>query len=277
MPKQAIGDAFRLRQVLLNLISNAVKFTERGSIHVEARLESTGRERAVVRYSVQDTGIGLAREQQKYIFEAFRQGDGSTTRRYGGTGLGLAICSSLVQMMDGHIWVESEPGHGSVFCFTASFENCAAPPEALRANGLTKLAASLEARKTTDCLSILVAEDNAINQRLAMRLLEKRGHSVRVAGTGREAVEAVKSQSFDLVLMDVQMPEMDGLEATRQIREFESAERVPAIPIIAMTAYAMAGDRDRCLAAGMDAYISKPVKADELVAVIESVLAGRTA
>jgi signal transduction histidine kinase/ActR/RegA family two-component response regulator len=274
LPAQVIGDAFRLRQVLVNLISNAIKFTDRGSIRVAARVESRTPEHTIVQYSIEDTGIGLSPEQREYVFESFCQADGSTSRRYGGTGLGLAICSHLVRMMGGRIWVDSQPGAGSAFHFTVAFETCAAPRAEVRNNGLGELAASLEARQSGDCMSVLVAEDNVVNQRVAMRLLEKMGHSVTVVEDGLKAVEAVKSGRFDVVFMDIQMPDLDGLEATRRIREFEAAEGLPRLPIIAMTACAMQGDRERCLEAGMDAYITKPVKSAVLMAVLESVLAG---
>jgi len=266
VPDRLEGDPNRLRQVLLNLVNNAVKFTAAGSVRTEAMLERLSDGRAVVRFDVTDTGIGLSTEQQKLIFEPFRQADGSVTRRYGGTGLGLAISSNLVELMGGAISVQSAPGQGSTFSFTIDCPICAEPHEAL-ANG-ARLARS---DAGAGLLSVLLVEDNRVNQLLMVRLLEGRGHQVTVAGDGRAALEAAQRCGFDVILMDLQMPEMDGLEATRILRE-----RGERAPIIAMTAHAMQGDRDKCLSAGMNAYISKPIQPEEVFEAIEdAVLAGR--
>ena len=260
-----LGDAVRLRQVLVNLAGNAVKFTERGRVRVEVEAAGAGESGVELRFAVEDTGIGIPREKHEQIFEAFVQVDGSMTRRYGGTGLGLAISSRLVALMGGCLWVESEPGRGSIFRFTVKL-GLAVPPPA-QAPARKPAAAATERR-----LRVLLVEDNAVNQRLARLLLEKQGHTVTVAGDGREALRALESEPFDLVLMDVQMPHMDGLEATRAIREREK-ETGRRVPVVAMTAHALKGDRERCLEAGMDGYISKPIRADELLEAVTAICA----
>jgi signal transduction histidine kinase/ligand-binding sensor domain-containing protein/CheY-like chemotaxis protein len=261
VPSGLAGDAGRLRQIILNLIGNAIKFTERGEVTLEAKVEESAEPGCLLRFSVRDTGIGIAPEKLASIFEAFMQADGSTTRRYGGTGLGLAICSQLAALMDGSTWVESEPGCGSVFHFTARFGVTDSKPGAARLPRRASIAASGR------CLRILVAEDNAVNQRVTIGMLEKMGHDVLLAGNGREALEAAQRERFDLVLMDCQMPEMDGFEATGGIRRIEEG-RSP-VPVIALTAHAMSGDRARCLSAGMTDYITKPIDAAALAKVIE--------
>jgi signal transduction histidine kinase/predicted membrane protein len=263
VPDRLEGDPNRLRQILLNLVNNAVKFTASGSVRAEALLVSQSAGRAEVRFNVIDTGIGLSVDQQKLIFEPFRQADGSVTRRYGGTGLGLAICANLAELMGGGITVESTLGEGSTFSFTIDCPICAAEGDA-RAKGGTRIRDGSGAGP----LAILLAEDNRVNQLLMVRLLEGRGHRVTVATDGRVALDEVSRYRFDVILMDVQMPEMDGLEATRLMRE-----RGVRTPIIAMTAHAMQGDRDRCLRAGMNAYVSKPIQPDEVFEAIEDAVA----
>ncbi len=399
VPVALVGDPGRLRQILVNLIGNALKFTERGEVNLRIQRGEAG----YLHFSVQDTGMGIPREEQSHIFEPFTQVDGSTARRFGGTGLGLAISRQLVEMMQGRIWVESEPGHGSTFHFTARFGASHAAPgrEPLdkgRLNGMqvlvvddnftnrrhlnrlltrwgmkptlaasaseafTALSGALEARqpfplalvdvnmpevdgfqiaeqirktpgisrtvvlmltssgkrgdgarcremgldgyltkpvyedelldailhaggtiepgagpelvtrhslREGKTLRILLAEDNAVNQAVASRLLQKQGHDVVTAVNGREALERLETEAFDLVLMDVQMPEIDGFQATAAIRSKEEASG-GHLPIVAMTAHAMQGDRERCLAAGMDAYVSKPINARTLFAVVAS-------
>ena len=263
IPSTLVGDSNRVRQVLLNLMNNAVKFTAAGTVRVQAVLEAQRDSRAVVRFEVADTGIGVPMEQQNLIFEPFRQADGSVTRRYGGTGLGLTICSHLTELMGGRISVDSTPGKGSTFSFSI---DC---PIYFGGDAVTKRTAhELRGGDITPRLRVLLAEDNRVNQLLAVRLLEGRGHEVTVAGDGRTAVDKATSEDFDVILMDVQMPEMDGLEATRVLR----ASGVRA-PIIAMTAHAMQGDRDRCLDAGMDAYITKPIQPAEVFLAIEDAVA----
>ncbi len=415
-PDTLVGDAGRLRQIVVNLAGNAIKFTEQGEVVVEVSVEWQNESETCLHFAVRDTGIGIAPEKQKIIFEAFSQADSSTTRQYGGTGLGLAISLQLVTMMGGRMWVESEMGQGSVFHFTARFgvqqgvlpkprhahanvsvrdlpvlvvddnatnrrilqemltnwgmrpimadsgraamaimedtmrrgetfplvlldgmmpemdgfdlaEQIKQHPELANA-AVMMLSSAGQSGDRARCrdlgiasylvkpikqselldtilsalavlpneeneeqeefplpdvepisgqlqksLHILLAEDNAVNQRVASRILEKRGHSVVIAHDGREAVEAFGSQPFDIILMDVQMPEMDGFEATAAIRAREQSAVAPgnrAIPIIAMTAHAMKGDRERCLAAGMNGYVTKPVQASELLSAIET-------
>ncbi len=412
VPERLLGDPTRLRQIVINLVSNAVKFTERGEVIVRVGQESRSADKTCLHFDVVDTGIGIPAEKQNLIFEAFSQADGSATRKYGGTGLGLTISSQLIQMMGGRIWVESEVGKGSTFHFIAQFGVPGAPqgkrapeqPETLRGmavlvvddnatnrrileeilrhwqmqpaladGGWTALAALQKAtdarrpfplvlidaqmpemdgftlaekikqnpalagatvmmltsagqrgdaarcrelgvaayltkpvkrsdlleailialgkpsqeterrplltrhsiREARQGLRVLLAEDNPVNQTLAVRLLEKRGHSVVVATNGKEALAALERQAFDLALMDVQMPEMDGFRATAAIRESEKATG-RHLPIIALTAHAMKGDRERCLAADMDGYISKPIQAKELFETIEG-LHGKSA
>ncbi|MEO8097467.1 MAG: ATP-binding protein [Acidobacteriota bacterium] len=275
VPDQLVGDPDRLRQVLLNLVGNAVKFTHQGSIALLVRPKQESAGHTTLHFEVRDTGIGIPADKCQVIFESFRQVDGSTTRKYGGTGLGLTICSRLVELMGGALWVESELEKGSTFQFTARF-GLAGTAEAgsdlqnmARAVGAAEPAVSAE---PTRRLRVLLAEDNVINQRLATKLLEKRGHAVSVTATGRQAVEMLAQGGFDVVLMDVQMPDMDGLQATALIREREAPLGLH-VPVIALTAHTMKGDRERCLQAGMDSYITKPVNAAELISVVEATAA----
>jgi CheY-like chemotaxis protein len=406
VPEALVGDPSRLRQVLINLLGNSLKFTERGEINLRVQRESMNEESMILHFSVEDTGIGIPAEKQARIFEAFTQVDGTTARRFGGTGLGLTISRQLVGMMGGRIWVESTPGQGSTFHFTASFgfAKASRPPlpleeaqllgmralvvddnltnrrilerlltgwgmkATLAENGqqaLASLAQAVDAHKPfalvlTDAdmpeidgfqlveeirknpqlagvalmmltsggqrgdaarcrelglagyltkpvgqaelleavlrvvaskdstekpslvtrhslreerrpLHILLAEDNVVNQKLASRMLEKHGHNVVIAANGRRALERLENEDFDLVLMDVQMPEMDGFEATATIRRMEEATGAH-LPVVAMTAHAMQGDKERCLTAGMDGYLSKPLNVKKLLAVVQSVL-----
>ena len=264
IPPALRGDPERLRQILLNLLSNAVKFTETGGVSLTAEVESESKREIGIRISVADTGIGIPLEKQAVIFEPFRQADGSVTRKYGGTGLGLAISRNLVQLLGGRIWVESEPGKGSTFLFTAHFRKAESP-------NLPASPPPVADEAVARSLSILVAEDNAVNRRLLVTILESRGHRVQAAINGLEAVEFFRRGSFDLVLMDLQMPELGGLEATSAIRESENGKG--RVPIYAFTAHAMAGDREKCLNAGMDGYVSKPVQLRDLLALINEIAA----
>ncbi len=269
VPKLVLGDYTRLRQVLLNLIGNAIKFTAKGRVEVavdvaKAPLSTPGGD-LLIRFSVSDTGIGIPEDKQKIVFEAFRQADGSTARKYGGSGLGLAICSRLVTLMGGEIGVTSKPGEGSTFSFTVKLPHVAETTagSAAIAPGSNSSSADLQEAPS---LRILLADDNQVSRNLMTRVLEKFGHRVTAVDDGREAVAAVRSGAFDIVLMDVEMPEVDGFEATALIR---AEERPPQrIPIIAMTAHAMSGDRQRCLEAGMDDYLSKPISRNELTAML---------
>ena len=407
VPDVVSGDPIRLRQVLLNLIGNAVKFTAKGEITVRVESEAETNGQTTLHFQVIDTGMGIPKAKQALIFEAFAQADGSSTRHFGGTGLGLSISEKLVKMMGGRIWVESEPGVGSTFHFTVRLGRAhepldkpgpsieqqeelrglrvlvvddnrtnqfifgrildnwgmratvagggqealgilntqrafdlilldyhmpgmdgielaqqirqnprfatatilmlssgGGPEEAVRArqSGIaiclfkpfkqSELLAAIQKslgtgsrqdvpksprivsgpRQVTPMLRILLAEDNSVNQIVATRLLEKRGHTVVAVGNGREAVSAVGTQIFDLALVDLQMPEMDGLQAVSLIRQREETMGKPRLPIIALTAHAMRGDRERCLAAGMDGYITKPINKTELLSTIDSVV-----
>jgi len=263
VPHVLMGDGERIRQVLLNLAGNAVKFTAHGAVTIAVMRGTDEAGREAVAFSVKDSGIGIPREKQQLIFEAFTQADGSTTRKYGGTGLGLAISLRLVRLMGGNLRVESTPDVGSAFSFTVPLdESMPAPAHDASARGTAAMGPAPRP------LNILLAEDNCVNQRVACAMLGKRGHHVTVVDDGRQAVEAVRNGTFDLVLMDVQMPEMSGLEATAAIR---ARERVTGrhLPIVAMTAHAMSGDRERCLDAGMDEYLTKPITIRALSDVVE--------
>jgi PAS domain S-box-containing protein len=270
VPNAVVGDAARLRQILVNLIGNAIKFTEQGKVVVEVDTESLSEKEAVLHFAVTDTGIGIPADKHHTIFEAFVQGDNSTTRKYGGTGLGLTISSRLAELMGGHIWVESNPGAGSTFHVTAGFgrvpEQEFGPGEELagsRDDGARAPSGQKRAGR-----QVLLVEDNPVNQMLVLCLLEKQGHRIVTAQNGKEALAALQKQHFDLVLMDVQMPEMDGFEATKAIRVME-AQSGRHIPIVAMTAHAMKGDKERCLETGMDGYIAKPIQSEELTRVLD--------
>ena len=258
VPLALVGDAPRLLQILLNLLNNAIKFTEKGSIAVGVRLLRRDETGCRLRFAVRDTGSGMDESKLRMIFEPFKQADNSISRRFGGTGLGLAICKRLVELLGGEIEVRSEPHRGSEFSFTANF-GIAVQTETVPTENRAVEAEEPPLRS----LNILMAEDNPVNQQVLKRLLEREGHRVVVAVNGREAVENVMAQVFDVVFMDVQMPELDGLQATRTIRGLESFVG-RSVPIIAMTAHAMKGDREECLAAGMNGYLSKPVRPDVL-------------
>ena len=265
LPTWLRGDPTRLRQILFNLIGNAIKFTEHGDVSVTGSQRQAADGGLELRFDIRDSGIGISEAGRAKLFSRFSQADSSTTRKFGGTGLGLAICKQLVELMGGEIGVESEPGHGSNFYFTVKCEIGEQPAvvEAPDADG----SLSLGDRK----LRILVAEDNSVNQLFIRMLLGKAGHFVDVAGDGAEAVEAVKKVSYDLILMDIQMPEMDGPTATKVIRQLEGP--VAHIPIIALTANAMLGQREEYLAAGMDDYVTKPIERPLLFAAMARVLA----
>jgi len=265
VPDLLMGDPLRLGQILRNLASNAVKFTGAGHVDVRIRTESIQDRHIVLAFSVADTGVGIPEEKQSLIFEPFTQADTSTTRKYGGTGLGLSIVSGLVELMDGRISVDSEPGHGSTFRFTVSLRLPGEAPE--------RAGRPVQRAHDDRTLRVLLADDNSVNQRLAARLLEREGHTVVIAASGQEALDQLHQSRFDLVLMDVQMPDLDGVQATRRIREMERGTG-SRVPIVAMTAQAGASDRRRCLEAGMDGYVTKPVYVPELISILESVVTG---
>jgi CheY-like chemotaxis protein len=262
VPDWLMGDAGRLAQILRNLISNAVKFTDRGSVRV-----LVVREGDAVRFSVRDTGPGIEAAMHSAIFEPFRQVDDSATRRHGGTGLGLSISRELAAMMGGRLWVESTPAHGSTFHCVLPLPKAEAPR---RASDIASAADALPALN----LRVLLAEDNVINARVATLMLRKLHCPVTVAESGARVLELLNTDpaAFDVVLMDVQMPDVDGLQATRSIREIERSTRRAALPIIALTANAMKGDEDRCREAGMNGYLAKPVSLERLEREIRRVV-----
>ena len=278
VPDWVKGDAVRLRQVLTNLVGNAIKFTPQGQVFVIVDCVSSNNERASVQFMVRDTGIGIPQHKLEHIFKAFVQADASTTRRFGGTGLGLAICTRLVVAMGGKLQVSSRVGVGTEFFFTLNFVKSDCPKEEPTAAERLATAASEGADQTSldsqklikPTLQILLVEDSLMNQVLAIGILQREGHVVTVANNGVEAVEAFQASPFDLILMDVQMPEMDGLQATAAIRQIE-ATKGGHTPILAMTAHALTGDRERCLAAGMDGYLAKPVRLNDLLRAIPEV------
>ena len=261
VPALALGDPGRIRQVLTNLCDNAIKFTASGSVTIQLQCRTLADGQYEAQLSVVDTGIGIPKNKQDAIFEAFSQADASTTRRFGGTGLGLTICRRLVELMGGRIWLESSPGSGTTFHFTVLLQ----VPTVEQPNS-EKPPASV----TTDmrALRVLLVEDHPINQKLAMTLLTNWGHTVVLAENGQEAVARFAEGSWDLVLMDMQMPVMGGIEATRLIRASESPGH--RTPIVAMTANAMEGDRAACLAAGMDEHMAKPFKGETLRNVLKT-------
>ncbi|EGJ50355.1 response regulator [Desulfocurvibacter africanus] len=270
LSSMALGDEGRLRQVLFNIIGNAIKFTEQGEIAVSIDVPRGEKWRDIcgakgsfcLLASIRDTGVGIPAHMLEKIFDSFTQVNGRNYE-FGGTGLGLAISRQLVEMMGGKIWVESEPGKGSLFTFVV-------PLEALEAEPVAPEVQAVEAvHAETRSLKVLIAEDNSINQILATEILKEKGHSMFVVENGQAALEALRKEKFDLVLMDAKMPVMDGEEATRRIRAGEAGD--PDVPIVALTAYALKGDRERFLAAGMDDYISKPIDMQELERVLQEV------
>jgi CheY-like chemotaxis protein len=269
IPGTIMGDSTRLRQIVLNVLNNAVKFTESGRVELEATSTPvSGTDDIEIHVVVSDTGIGIPPDRMDRLFQSFSQADISISRRYGGTGLGLAISKRLAEAMGGTMWAESDgvPGRGSTFHVTLVTAEATVPA---REDGDAPLATAADldsSQAERHPLRILLAEDNAVNQKLALRLFSLMGYDVDVAANGLEAVDAVERQAYDGVFMDVQMPEMDGLEATRQIRA-KSADGGPRI--VAMTANAMEGDREACLAAGMDDYVGKPIRVHELLAALE--------
>jgi CheY-like chemotaxis protein len=285
VPTHVVGDVTRVRQTLMNLLSNALKFTQQGEVTVAvvARRRETDWE---LQFSVRDTGIGIPAGQIERLFEPFQQADASTTRRYGGTGLGLAISRRFAELMGGKLWAESEEGIGSTFHFTIVVDEAPAHAPAndvprrdaeaadvAGAEGASQPSRPAAADRIDPTLGaklplcILIAEDNRVNQKVAQKLLERMGYQADVANDGREALEALERRPYDVILMDVQMPELDGLAATREVRARWPKERQPRI--VALTANAMAEDRAACLAAGMDDFLGKPVSAAQLAAALE--------
>ncbi len=268
-PTQLVGDPARLEQVLSNLLNNAIKFTVEGEVNLSVKCVERAEDRASLLFTVRDTGIGIPPDKQELIFQPFTQADGTVTRQHSGIGLGLSIARRLVEKFGGRLWVESEPGKGSAFQFTVIFEVAPPPPPQTIEQAPSRVSGSSVVPQVA--LSILVAEDNLVNKTVIVRMLEKRGWTVKAVENGQAAVDLSAEDSFDLILMDVQMPVLDGYNATVAIR---ARERTTGrhVPIVGLTAYAMQGDRERCLLAGMDAYLAKPMKATELYETIEKIL-----
>ena len=272
VPTIAIGDPGRIRQVLTNLVSNGLKFTTVGEVRVATGARPLPDGDVMLEFVISDTGIGISTQEQETIFEPFMQADNSLTRRYGGTGLGLAIVRRLVQLMGGEVSVASSPGYGTTFHCTVRCQRPETPEESPPAEGVAPPRSwpELEGKR------VLLAEDNPINQTLAVAMLGNLGMRCEVVGHGRDAVDRLRDERFDVVLMDVQMPIMGGFEATGEIRRHEREHGLARTPIVAMTAYAMEGDRERCIAAGMDGYVAKPVQLDTLAKALAEALAGQT-
>lgn len=259
------GDAMRLRQVMLNLVGNAVKFSAGGIVQVQVRAGNGASGEEQLLFEVIDNGIGISAEARPRLFEAFSQADPSTARRFGGSGLGLAICKRIVERMGGKIDFISSPGQGSIFCFHVPLARDESAPDPVPAEGRPNVqttSAQLEGEDTGGTLDILLVEDNLTNQQVARKMLSYLGHRIDIAEDGCQALERIQAATYDLVLMDIQMPNMDGLEATRRIRQRQDA--LANIPIIGLTANAMKGDSEAYLAAGMDDYLPKPIDFDEL-------------
>ncbi len=262
IPTYLIGDPHRLQQVFNNLINNAIKFTAKGEVTVGVKKAAVSEECIELKFSISDTGMGISRENMQKLFKSFSQLDDSSTRKFGGTGLGLAISKQLVEMMGGKIWVESEEGKGSTFHFIIPF----------------KVGNKLEEKSVMQTLihkaqktyNILLAEDDYVNQLVISRMLKEKGHLVDIAKDGMEAVAAHENRKYDVILMDIQMPSMDGIEATKRIREKESSNT--HTPIIALTAFALQGDRERFIGLGMDEYIAKPVRMEEMFNIIDKIV-----
>ena len=270
VPKAVQGDPVRLRQILTNLVNNAIKFTDRGHIAVNVQHEGGNR----IRLSVSDTGVGIAAETVATLFQPFHQADSSTSRKYGGTGLGLAIVKQLAEMMNGTVGVTSALGHGSTFWVTLCLEPAATEPLVATTSEMAlatpvPFRASLPTPRPSGFRGrLLLAEDNLLNQKIALAMLDETGYEVSVARNGREVLATLTDQRFDVVLMDCQMPEMDGLDAVRTMRRLEADSGRPRAVVIALTANGMAGDRERCLEAGMDDYLAKPYRRDQLLEVL---------
>ncbi|MFZ5863705.1 MAG: ATP-binding protein [Nitrospirota bacterium] len=275
VPTRLRGDPHRLRQVMTNLVDNAVKFTEHGTVVVRVSATDIDEREVGLRFEVRDSGVGIPHDVQARLFESFTQADGSTTRKFGGTGLGLAICKQLVKRMGGDIGVQSQPGHGSTFFFTACFEVVKGPCQSAALESVEQ-----PVRAQLVPAAILLAEDNAVNRDVTMAMLEGVGCRVDSVSAGREVMDAISRVPYDLILMDCQMPDMDGFDATKAIREQERltssavAPRRRRVPIIALTANAMETDRQQCVDAGMDDYLTKPFHKDQLLAMIEKWLPG---
>lgn len=271
IPPLLRGDPGRLRQILINLVNNSLKFTHAGEVSIRVELEKQQKTSVTLRFSVRDTGIGIAPDRMDRLFKPFTQGDGSTTRKFGGTGLGLVISKQLAELMGGRIGVESVEGKGSTFWFTAVLAK-RVPSDLRSSDDAHRPAVTPSARPFPRNLRVLVAEDNIVNQKVLVSILEKFGLHTDAVADGVEVIKALQQIEYHLILMDCQMPEMDGYEATRNIRNGQAGEQNRHIPIIAITANAMKGDRERCQSAGMNDYIPKPINPNRLIEVMQSVL-----
>jgi CheY-like chemotaxis protein/HPt (histidine-containing phosphotransfer) domain-containing protein len=275
IPKLLRGDSGRLQQILLNLIGNAAKFTDEGRVSVLVLQQDHQHDSVVLRFEIEDTGIGIPQQMHAKIFEMFTQVETSSTRKFGGTGLGLSICRRLVELMSGEIGFQSKEGLGSVFWFSIRLEtvprmSAVLPVREIQALDSRQMTPGFESQRfEKSSVSILVAEDNPINQKIAVRILEKKGFHVDAVDSGLDAISAVQNDSYDIVLMDCQMPEMDGYETTRRIRAWEVAAGEVPLPIVAVTANALKGDRERCIQVGMNDYLPKPVDTEVLVSTLE--------
>ena len=271
--KYVIGDAGRIRQIINNLLSNAIKFTDQGNVSLNFYTSEIQSGFSNILFEIIDSGIGLSDEQQEKLFDRFTQADGSTTRKYGGTGLGLSISKQLVELMGGEIGVRSTLGAGSTFWFTLSLENTSDQHKLLDKNIIKNSSASIESdiiELPQFSANILLVEDNFKNQMVAQCMLEEFGIIPDIACNGKEAISAVEEKSYDAILMDCQMPEMDGYETTRHIRATPAIKDYSTIPIIAMTANTMQGDREKCINAGMNDFIPKPVNQKDLIQALET-------
>jgi signal transduction histidine kinase/CheY-like chemotaxis protein len=279
IPEYLKGDELRLWQIMSNMVGNAIKFTDTGKISIDVKREPSengeehkDNQNILLHFLIADEGIGIPQDKLDSIFENFTQADGSSTRVYGGTGLGLAISKKLVQMMNGNIWAESCPDQGSTFHFTARLGAC--NKGAKQEIELPETAVKQE--NTESSIHILVVEDNVVNQTLAVRILEKAGHIVELANNGEEALRCLEMQRFDIVLMDLQMPNMNGMEATRIIRNSQDHTFDPEIPIIALTAHAFKEEKEQCIEAGMNSCITKPFNRNELLQEIDRLVSNKT-
>ncbi len=281
IPKMVLGDGMRLRQILLNLIDNAFKFTHTGGIRVEIQKKNSN-DADHITFSIRDTGIGVPENKQKHLFEPFSQADSTTTRKYGGTGLGLSIARRLVELMDGEIDFTSIEGEGTTFWFTVPLPavenqgemNGPANKKAITENATPPIfnrSFNTNAEEKSEDSCLLLVEDNIFNQKVALKVLQKLGYKAKTANNGVEALEVLRENNthYQLIIMDVQMPEMDGIEATRRIRMGEAGEAFRDIPIVALTAYAMKGDKEKCLQAGVNDYLTKPLQPGLLGEVIQ--------
>ncbi len=260
VPKFFKGDPLRIKQILINFCNNSIKFTAKGFVHINVVLLKKTTKYVEVKFEVQDTGIGISKENQKKLFKEFSQVDASTTRKFGGTGLGLSISQKLSVLMNGKVGINSELGKGSIFWFAGKFE-------------ITNLVENCETKSiieiSTKKLNILLVEDNKINQKVAAHTIIKYGHTVDFANDGLEAVDLFNKNKYDIIFMDIQMPNMNGYEATQEIRKIEITNKLNKTKIIAMTANALKGEKEKCISIGMDDYLSKPFKQEALLQILD--------